>query len=428
MKNFILIILFSFVAFNLKAQDPNWSLDSSNYQFNMTLTTFLNINGTTLSSAEDKVGAFVNGELRGAANVTYVASANKYVAYLSVFANTDGELVNFKVYKRADNTVYDIPENLIFKIDGNVGGIFQSFSIANPTLNNQAVLNSFSFFGITSVSETINNTNFTIVVPFGTDVSTLIPKFSISNGATFFVNKEKQVSETTQQDFTNAINYTLVSENEATLLNFTIQVIVDNQNIAIPELVLSSNNSSFVNKAPVLINLQTNVPLSGLNVKDISLENAIISSIQKESELNYVLQVVPIKQGSFSLEILANRIFNSQNNGNLASNKLIFTYDLIRPYLISIKRKNEQNEVTTSKNLEFIVVFNEAVKNVIATDFTSSLAATISLVSESESRYTLKLSNVSNFGAVFINIKPTNNIQDKAGNVLLNSQVNRFQN
>lgn len=428
MKNFILIILFSFVAFNLKAQDPNWSLDSSNYQFNMTLTTFLNINGTTLSSAEDKVGAFVNGELRGTANVTYVASANKYVAYLSVFANTDGELVNFKVYKRADNTVYDIPENLIFKIDGNVGGIFQSFSIANPTLNNQAVLNSFSFFGITSVSETINNTNVTIVVPFGTDVSNLIPKFSISNGATFFVNKEKQVSETTQQDFTNAINYTLVSENEAILLNFTIQVIVDNQNIAIPELVLSSNNSSFVNKAPVLINLQTNVPLSGLNVKDISLENAIISSIQKESELNYVLQVVPIKQGSFSLEILANRIFNSQNNGNLASNKLIFTYDLIRPYLISIKRKNEQNEVTTSKNLEFIVVFNEAVKNVIATDFTSSLAATISLVSESESRYTLKLSNVSNFGAVFINIKPTNNIQDKAGNVLLNSQVNRFQN
>lgn len=428
MKNFILIILFSFVAFNLKAQDPNWSLDSSNYQFNMTLTTFLNINGTTLSSAEDKVGAFVNGELRGTANVTYVASANKYVAYLSVFANTDGELVNFKVYKRADNNVYDIPENLIFKIDGNVGGIFQSFSIANPTLNNQAVLNSFSFFGITSVSETINNTNVTIVVPFGTDVSNLIPKFSISNGATFFVNKEKQVSETTQQDFTNAINYTLVSENEATLLNFTIQVIVDNQNIAIPELVLSSNNSSFVNKAPVLINLQTNVPLSGLNVKDISLENAIISSIQKESELNYVLQVVPIQQGSFSLEILVNRVFNSQNNGNLASNKLIFTYDLIQPYLISIKRKNAQNEFTTSKNLEFIVVFNEAVKNVLATDFTSSLAATISLVSESESRYTLKLSNISSFGAVFINIKPTNNIQDKAGNVLLNSQVNRFQN
>ena len=99
-QNFSFIVFICFLVQTIQAQDPNWSVNSANYQYSMTFTSFLNSNGTTLTSSNDQVAAFVNGEIRGVANVQYVASANKYVAYLSVFANTDAETINFKIYDK----------------------------------------------------------------------------------------------------------------------------------------------------------------------------------------------------------------------------------------------------------------------------------------------------------------------------------------
>ena len=96
-KYFIVLTLL-FLGFQSKAQDPNWSVNSANYQYSMTFTAFLNVNGTALTSTNDKVGAFINGELRGVASVVYVSSADKYVVFLSVFANTNGETISFKIY------------------------------------------------------------------------------------------------------------------------------------------------------------------------------------------------------------------------------------------------------------------------------------------------------------------------------------------
>ena len=94
------IVFISFFTQSISAQDSNWSVNSVNYQYSMTFTTFLNVNGTTLTSSEDKVAAFVNGEIRGVSKVEFVASANKYVAYLIVYGNTDNETINFKIYNK----------------------------------------------------------------------------------------------------------------------------------------------------------------------------------------------------------------------------------------------------------------------------------------------------------------------------------------
>jgi hypothetical protein len=116
----------SFWIQNLQAQDPNWSFNTSDYQYSMTFTAFLNVDGTTLTSANDKVAAFVNGEIRGVANVVYVASANKYVTYLSVYANTDNETISFKIYNSSSDTVVNIDKTINFSIDENIGGIAQA--------------------------------------------------------------------------------------------------------------------------------------------------------------------------------------------------------------------------------------------------------------------------------------------------------------
>jgi hypothetical protein len=429
MKNYFIFLILLLIGLNVKAQDPNWSVNSANYQYNMTFTTFLNVNGTTLSSPEDKVAAFVNNEIRGVANVVFVANANKYVAYLSVFANINGETLTFKIYDSANDNVVNITATENFIIDGNVGGIFQSYSIANPVLNNEALLNSFSFDGVSTVSEVVNNNNVAIVLPFGTDITSLTIEYVLSNGANLFFENTKQFSGTSIQDFTNTITYKVLSENEEVFVEYKVSVTLQNESVDPPVLVFTSAENSVVKQAPLLVNLTTNVAISNFIPEDVLCVNAVVSSIKKENELLYVLTIVPIQQGGFSIEIPQNVVLNSDSEGNLVSNKLSFTYDILKPYVASIKRKNPIEEITKNDTLEFTVTFSEAVENVYSSDFESVSDVVFTVVKENDSIYVVTVSNIENFyGAVSLNIKPVNTIQDKAGNLLLNTVINVHQN
>lgn len=429
MKKYFILFLISLCAANVVAQSPTWSVKPSDYQYSMTFTAFLNINGTTLSSPEDKVVALANGEVRGVGNVTYVASVDKYVVYMSVYANTSNETIIFLIYNSANQSVYEVIDSQKFVIDGNVGGIFQSYSIASPALSNNAVLNSFGFSGVTPVSQTINNHKIDIVLPANTDVTNLKAEFSVSSRASFFVNTAKQISGVSDQDFTTPIIFKLLSENEAELIEYEVSVTLENPNIEVPQLLLTTNTSLFLNQSPVLIHLKTDVVISGFTADDVLLTNAFVLSINKVDQFNFALQIVPIIQGDFSIEIPQNKVFNAENEGNLASNKLVFTYDIVNPYIKSIKRKNPINELTKSAVLEFKVTFSEVVENVISTSFKSVSGAVFTVNKESDTIYNVTIGNVNNvFGAVSLSIKSTNSIQDKAGNLLLNSVINVRQN
>ena len=429
MKNYFFFLALLLIALKVNAQDSNWSVNAADYQYNMTFTTFLSVNGTTLSSSEDKVAAFVNGEVRGVANVVYVSAYNKYVAYLSVYANTNGETISFKMYDSDSDAIVASAETYNFSIDATVGGVFQSFSIANPALSNDAVLNSFSFKGITTVSETILNNRIDIVLPFGTDSTNLIAEYSISAGATFFVDFTNQISGETSQNFTNTVSYKLMSENEATLIDYDVHVALEIANTDPPQLILSSDVNAFVKQAPVVINVQTNVAISGFTTEDILLSNAVVAAMNKVDELNYILQIIPIQQGLFSIEIPGNSVFNNENEGNAASNKLNYTYDLIHPYVLSIKRENPTDEITNSETLEFTVIFNEAVENVTSSVFDAISVASINLTKETAAKYIVTLANIKNYtGIISLNIKATNTIQDIAGNLLMNAVINVNQN
>jgi hypothetical protein len=427
MKNYFFLALL-LIALKVKAQDSNWSVNAADYQYTMTFTAFLSVNGTTLSSSEDKVAAFVNGEVRGVANLVYVSAYNKYVAYLSVYANTNGETISFKMYDSDTDAIVTSAETHNFSIDATVGGIFQSYSIANPALNNDAFLNSFSFKGITAVSATILNNRIDILLPSGTDTTNLIAVYSISTGATFFVDFTNQISGETSQNFTNTVSYTLISENEGTLIDYDVHVALEIVNTDPPQLMLSSDVNAFVKQAPVGVNVQTNVAISGFTTEDILVSNAVVSAMNKVDEFNYVLQIIPIQQGLFSIEIPRNTVLNIDSEGNETSNKLMFTYDLVRPYVAAIKRSNPVEEITKEDTLAFMVKFSEDVENVSSSDFMSVSNAIFTVAKENDSTYLVTVRIEDSYGAVYLNIKPVNTIQDKAGNLLMNAVINVNQN
>ena len=86
-------ILLLMLGLNTYGQAPGWSVNESDFQYTMSFVGFLNVNGTTLSSTQDKVAAFVDGTCRGVANLIYVSNQDRYYAYLTVFSNQDGETI-----------------------------------------------------------------------------------------------------------------------------------------------------------------------------------------------------------------------------------------------------------------------------------------------------------------------------------------------
>lgn len=419
------IVFISFFLQTINAQDPNWTVSATDYQYSMTFTTFLNVNGTTLTSSNDKVAAFVNDELRGVASVVYVASVDKYVSYLSVFANTDTEIIDFKIYNSATEEVVNIDKTEVFSIDGNIGGIFQSYSIANPQLNEKAVFNSFSFSGITSVSEDITSDKRNIVLPLNTNLNDLTAVFDASVNSKVFIDGVLQRSGSSPHDFTNTIEYQVLSENEATVTTYEVSVSTALNNDPTTVSIASSVNLN-TNVIPVSLDISFSKVVSGFDQSDLLLENAVVSSLVTSDFQNYKIDIIPLSQGIFSAQITASSTLDGNSNQNEISNKIDLMYDISKP-VISVVSVEED-----ISSWWFLVTFSEEVVNVDSTDFELKGMASFGLViSEvsivSANQYKIEISNSSEgIGTISLQLKSTNDIKDIVGNSVVNSEFEAY--
>ncbi|TXD51036.1 MULTISPECIES: Ig-like domain-containing protein [unclassified Polaribacter] len=423
-KLFFIVFVGLFIQ-TIKAQDPNWSVNSASYQYSMTFTAFLNVNGTTLNGVNDKVAAFVNGEIRGVSAVVFEASANKYVTYLSVFANTDKETINFKIYNSATDLVVNINKSTDFRIDGNVGGIFQSFSIASPQLNENAVFNSFNFAGISSVNEEITSDKINIVLPENTSVTSLTAVFETSVKSKVFIDGVLQTSGNTAQNFTNALIYKVLSENEATLTIYEVSVSVALNNNPTTVIISSLVNLN-TNSSPVSLDIAFSKVVSGFEKSDFIVENGVLSTFTTSDFQNYKVAIIPFSQGNFSVQVPANISLDENGNPNEFSNKVNFIYDISKPLISAISIEEDTD------SWWFLVTFNEAVLNVDVTDFqlkgAASNALTISevlLISSNVYKVSIASSNLE-IGIISLQLNGNSDIKDLAGNTNVLSEFEAY--
>jgi hypothetical protein len=97
-----------------------WTLNPAQFENSMTLIGFLSADGTNITAANHELGAFVNGQVRGASQAIYVAPINAYLFFLTMYANQSGELMNFKLY---DGAVKDLVETEVFTADAQEGSV-----------------------------------------------------------------------------------------------------------------------------------------------------------------------------------------------------------------------------------------------------------------------------------------------------------------
>jgi hypothetical protein len=92
---------------NVFATKPNWVLDESKYQFNMSIIGSITIDGKISTNADNMIAAFVNDTLRGVGHLEYVPSYDAYMVFLDVFSNKgDLENVDFKVWNAAKGLIH----------------------------------------------------------------------------------------------------------------------------------------------------------------------------------------------------------------------------------------------------------------------------------------------------------------------------------
>ena len=264
MKKFILLLTLLTLNF-LGAQEPSWSFEESNYQFSMTIISRLNVDGRMLNSPNDKVAAFVNGEVRAVSSPSYVESLNDYFTYLTVFSNEQGDTITFKIYDSTTDAVINTDTSLDFVVNKHIGTLFQSLSIADPLLNDEANILEFTFAGVPLNDLVIDGNNYTLYIPNVTNKELLVPVFEISEGANMFINQEKQISASSVIDFTNPVVYQVLSQDQSDLSTYTLEVeygfsdfdgnaFLDNE-IYISEFL--SPNGDGVNDSWLIININT---------------------------------------------------------------------------------------------------------------------------------------------------------------------------
>ena len=418
MKNYIKVFIF-FIISGIYSQSPDWSVNTSNFQYSMTITTFLNVNGITLTNTNDKVGAFVNNENRGEATVVYNANAKKYLAYLTVYGNT-GETINFKIYDSENNQIVTTTQTKVFAINENIGGVFQSFSVAEPVLSKDAEITSFSLKDVGSET-TISNSDISVTVDTSVSLTNLIPVFTTLGNSKAYVDNKLVSSGVSNFDFTNAISFDVLSEDESVLKTYTVTV-SKSGNLNIVTASISSTRESY-NTNPINVNLVTSETVSGISVDDFELTNCVISSVSSSDNSNFNLEILPIAEGNFSIKLKENAI-DDANKTNNSSNILALVSDSKNPFIRSINKENPTENIVTQSEVSFTVIFNEAVTNVSANDFVTVNNGVISIQKNSDSEYSISISNLANYkGVIAVYLNENNDITDLAGNSLQISKI-----
>lgn len=82
------------VTLELYAEDVNWNINYPDFEHSMNIVAQFSSDAGDLNLStglRDKIAAYVNGELRGVGNITFVSELNKYAAFINVAGNISGE-------------------------------------------------------------------------------------------------------------------------------------------------------------------------------------------------------------------------------------------------------------------------------------------------------------------------------------------------
>ena len=224
MKKIILQFLSLFVlAGALHAQEPDWSVNSSNYSNSMSVTCVLVMDGEESTDGNDLIGAFIDGECRGVKSPIYLDAIDRWVAFLVIFSNESSGTVSFKLYDDSENQVYDAGATIEFEANAHFGMATAPFVWSDSEIPEESEILAFNIQGQTAETN-ISDNEVSIIMPEGTSLTALVPAFELSEYATTRVNGVVQTSGISGQNFTNPVEYTVYAVNNSDSSKYLVSV------------------------------------------------------------------------------------------------------------------------------------------------------------------------------------------------------------
>jgi hypothetical protein len=106
---------------------PGWSVNPSQYNYEMSLTAVAMMGDVEVTDADDNLGAFVTGSCRGVV-ASIVGPGGRRLFSMTIRSNVaQGETVGFQFYDFSECKVYDVRDQILFSMDGEVGSITEPY-------------------------------------------------------------------------------------------------------------------------------------------------------------------------------------------------------------------------------------------------------------------------------------------------------------
>lgn len=109
------------ITVHVKANPNGWSFDASKYEHSMSIICQFSLtdeDSPLSTDTKDMIGAFVNGEARGFAQIEFVKALNAYRAYLTVYGDKSfGEQIEFRIWDDVPGIEYQTKETISFIAD-----------------------------------------------------------------------------------------------------------------------------------------------------------------------------------------------------------------------------------------------------------------------------------------------------------------------
>jgi hypothetical protein len=103
---------------------PSWTADCHAFQYNMTLTAVLRIQGLESIDGNDMIGAFSGDMCRGVANPVYVPGTGRYLVFMMIYTDDiSREEIGLRAFDADAGVVYDINETVTCRCDAMLGSV-----------------------------------------------------------------------------------------------------------------------------------------------------------------------------------------------------------------------------------------------------------------------------------------------------------------
>ena len=145
------------------AEEPNWNINPTDFDYSMNIVGRLKVDGQFSEDSYDKLGAFLNGEVRGSGTLVYNEAFKEYFVYITVYSNVIyGEAIKFSIWDASQGKIIeaeiDGSSTILFKENEVLGSLSKPLIFENSDILVQQInLNK----GWTWVSLNVDDSNFT---------------------------------------------------------------------------------------------------------------------------------------------------------------------------------------------------------------------------------------------------------------------------